>query len=276
MAKTALYFSFFFFLLLSCSGQNQTGRKQDSSIVLPSRGFCAHRGAMKTHPENTIPAFKAAINAGAQMIEMDVWLTKDKQMVIIHDNTVNRTTNGSGKVSGLTLADIKELDAGSWKSPEFKGVQIPTFEETLKIMPRNIWLNIHVKDDDETAMFAAQALKKANRLNQSFLACSANAAKTAKEICPDIFICNMDRQNSTDEYVANTIALGVKFIQLKGEITPEFEKQINIHVNYFGTDSPEKLKQLFQYQVDFPLVNDIVHTIQLGKNFNIKPVIPEF
>ena len=71
--------------------------------ALPSMGICAHRGAMETHPENTIAAFEEAIRLGAQMIEFDVRLTKDNIPVVIHDDTVDRTTDGSGPVKQLTL-----------------------------------------------------------------------------------------------------------------------------------------------------------------------------
>ncbi|MCK3682836.1 glycerophosphodiester phosphodiesterase family protein [Maribellus sp. YY47] len=282
MKNNVLDLALLLLTVFSCIGQNVSGQTANSAIVLPSRGFCAHRGAMKTHPENTIPAYQAAINAGAHMIELDVWLTKDGEMVVIHDNTVDRTTNGSGRISELTLAKIKKLDAGSWKSPEFEGVRIPTFEEALKVMPRNIWLNIHMKEENEAPALVAEVLKKENRLHQAFLACSVEAAKKAREKVPEILICNMDQQFSTEDYVNTTINSEADFIQLSGEITPDFEqhiqrlKQKNIRVNYFGTDSPEKIKLLFQYQVEFPLVNDIVHTIELGKDYGITPVVPEF
>ena len=91
------------------------------SIRLPKRGLCAHRGAMDTHPENTLSAFREAIRSGAHMIEFDVRLTADGVPVIIHDPSVDRTTDGEGEVGGLTCAEIKELDAGKWKGPEFEG-----------------------------------------------------------------------------------------------------------------------------------------------------------
>lgn len=134
--------------------------KQQEESQLPARGLCAHRGAMNTHPENTIASFKAAVDAGAQMIELDVWLTKDNKMVVIHDAAVDRTTNGSGKIVNLSLSEIKKLDAGSWKSPEFKGEKIPTFEEALSVIPRNIWINVHIKGEDETPVLAALLLQK--------------------------------------------------------------------------------------------------------------------
>ncbi len=242
--------------------------KQQEESPLPAHGLCAHRGAMNTHPENTIASFKAAVEAGAQMIELDVWLTKDNKMVVIHDATVDRTTNGSGKIVNLSLSEIKKLDAGSWKSPEFKGEKIPTFEEALSAIPRNIWINVHIKGEDETPVLAALLLQKENRLHQAFLACKVAAAERTKKVVPGIMICNMERQESTWDYVNATIAKKADFIQLIGEITPEYArytkvlKKNGIRINYFGTDSPETLKLLFSYGVDFPLVNDIVYSIK--------------
>ena len=86
---------------------------------MPSRGICAHRGASDTHPENTLAAFREAIQLGAHMIEFDVALSKDGQLVLMHDTTVDRTTDGDGPVSELTLAELKKLDAvGSKNSAE--------------------------------------------------------------------------------------------------------------------------------------------------------------
>jgi glycerophosphoryl diester phosphodiesterase len=256
------------FLLVNgtCAAQ-VVSKQQEKSGKLPGRGLCAHRGAMATHPENTISAFRAAVEAGAQMVELDVWLTRDREMVVMHDATVDRTTNGTGKIADFTLAELKKLDAGSWKSNEFEGEKVPTFEEALRVLPRNVWINVHVKDDGETAVMAARLLQKQNRLYQAFLACSERAAEMAGKEVPGILICNMDRQDSPWEYVKETINMKADFIQLRGEITPEYAdfcrvlKKNGVRINYFGTDSPEELKMLFDYGVDFPLVNDIVHTV---------------
>ena len=91
----------------------------------------AHRGYSARYPENTASAFDAAISAGADMIELDVCITKDRVPVVIHDQTLERTTDGAGMVSEFNLSELKKLDAGSWFSPEFKGESIPTLEEIL-------------------------------------------------------------------------------------------------------------------------------------------------
>lgn len=91
----------------------------------------AHRGASGYAPENTLAAFRRAVALGATFIETDLQLTRDARFVAIHDDSVDRTTNGRGKVHDLTLTEIRSLDAGSWFSSEFAGERIPTLEELL-------------------------------------------------------------------------------------------------------------------------------------------------
>ena len=106
-----------------------------------------HRGDRKNFPENTMPAFQAIIDMGADAIETDVRMTKDGHLVLIHDRDVVRTTNGQGFVDQMTLEEIKALDAGFWKGDEFKGVQIPTVEEFLELIaPTNIIINWELKE----------------------------------------------------------------------------------------------------------------------------------
>ena len=91
----------------------------------------AHRGASGHAPENTVAAFKKAVTLGATFIETDLQLTRDARLVAIHDETVNRTTNGKGAVHDMTLAELRRLDAGSWFGSEFAGERIPALEEVL-------------------------------------------------------------------------------------------------------------------------------------------------
>jgi len=249
---------------------------------LPERGLCAHRGAMDTHPENTLAAFREAIDAGAHMIELDAYLTKDSHLAVIHDSTVDRTTDGTGEVSDFTLAEIQKLDAGSWKSPKFEGERIPSLHEALGIMPSNIWLNVHLKGGKTLGVKAARMIVRENRQRQAFLACGKDAAEGARAVVPDILICNMDRQKSSWDYVNETIAMKANFIQLLKPISPEFPEytrkltENGVRINYFGTDSPEELYELFNTGVQFPLVNSIVSTMQAVKKMGIYPVKREF
>jgi glycerophosphoryl diester phosphodiesterase len=92
----------------------------------------AHRGASAAAPENTIAAFEQAIADGADGIELDLHLSRDDQLVVIHDASVGRTTNGSGSVRDHTLRELKRLDAGGWRGPKFEGQRIQTLQEVLE------------------------------------------------------------------------------------------------------------------------------------------------
>ena len=107
--------------------------------------WIAHRGASGYAPENTMAAFEKAWDMGADMIELDVQLSSDHQVVVIHDTKVNRTSGGKGLVQNLTLKKLKELDAGSWYDPQFSGQRIPTLDEVLKRFGGKIPLLIEMK-----------------------------------------------------------------------------------------------------------------------------------
>lgn len=258
---------------------------QKSGIKMPERGLCAHRGCMDTHPENTLPAFKEAVRLGAQMIEFDIQLTKDSAMVIMHDDGVDRTTDGSGNVSEMTFAQIRALDAGIKKSEQFKGTQVPTFEETLAMMPGNVWLNCHLKGDAAVGAKAAALLAKSGRLHQAFLTCSEKAAVAARQIVPDIMICNGENnyRKNTPKYVQATIDMKANFIQLLRHEPGEDRKasmlalkQNNLKINYFYAKSPEELDGLYTEGVDFVLVNNVADFIPAVKKAGIEMIIPTY
>lgn len=111
-----------------------------------------HRGLMFQAPENTLAGFEACMNLRLGL-ELDIQRTKDGVLVLMHDSEVNRTTNGKGKVSEISLAELKKLDAGSWFDPSFEGERVPTFEEFLLRLARHSNSNplvcVDVKIDDE-------------------------------------------------------------------------------------------------------------------------------
>jgi len=108
----------------------------------------AHRGSSGTHPENTIAAFTEAACLAIHGVEFDVHLTKDGELVVIHDERIDRTSNGIGFVKDMTLAELKAFDFGSWFSPDFKGQTIPTLHEVLQLFADTTHhLNIELKSD---------------------------------------------------------------------------------------------------------------------------------
>jgi glycerophosphoryl diester phosphodiesterase len=106
--------------------------------------FFAHRGASAHAPENTFAAFQLAFEQGAQLIEYDVKLTADKQVVVIHDQTVDRTTNGKGKVDQLPLSELKKLDAGSWFDEKYRGESIPTLDDVFESVANKLFMNVEL------------------------------------------------------------------------------------------------------------------------------------
>lgn len=108
----------------------------------------AHRGCSGAYPENTLVAFRAAAELPITGVEIDVHLTRDGEIVVIHDEKVNRTTNGKGYVKDKTLKELHELDCGSWYSEEWSGEKIPTLDEIFDIFEdTNHRLNIELKTD---------------------------------------------------------------------------------------------------------------------------------
>lgn len=110
----------------------------------------AHRGSKGTHPENTLPAFEEAVNCSAEGIELDVHLSQDGHLIVMHDEKVDRTTDGKGRITDMTLAQIKELDGGSWFSEKFAGTKIPTLQEVTLFLQEKGYrgtLNIEIKTD---------------------------------------------------------------------------------------------------------------------------------
>jgi len=104
-----------------------------------------HRGAAGYCPENTISSFKKAVELGVDYLELDIQMTKDRKLVVIHDPTVNRTTNGKGKVKDFTLQEIQRLDAGSWFHCNFAGEKIPSLSEVFDEFAGKIGILIELK-----------------------------------------------------------------------------------------------------------------------------------
>lgn len=118
----------------------------------------AHRGASGHCPENTLAAFRRAIELGADMVELDCQLTRDGEVVVIHDDTLDRTTTGRGAVAVRTLAEIRALDAGSWFSPQFAGERVPTLAEVVDCLRGKVALNLEMKGEADPGTLEVQCL----------------------------------------------------------------------------------------------------------------------
>jgi len=157
--------------------------------------IASHRGGGATAPENTLPAISAALAAGFDYVEVDVALTADRQPVLMHDTTVDRTTDGHGRLSSLTLAQVQRLDAGAWFHADYAGTAVPTFGEFLDVLAgagqRAI---VEFKGEwDAAAVQAAVAEVTARNLERrvavsSFDARTLAMAGSASSVLPRLFI----------------------------------------------------------------------------------------
>lgn len=170
----------------------------------------AHRGASRIAPENTLAGFRAAVELGADAIELDVQRCADGHLVILHDLTLERTTDGFGPVAARSLSELKRLDAGRWFGTRFAGERIPTLEEALEAIPRNVVLFVELKlpappepAPEGIELQLAGALGRAGRLGTCVIssfdaACLARAKAAMPEACCGfLFAGDGERQLST-------------------------------------------------------------------------------
>ncbi|HQE82168.1 MAG TPA: glycerophosphodiester phosphodiesterase family protein [Candidatus Hydrogenedentes bacterium] len=141
--------------MTGCATMGRTGRRDSGIDVV------AHRGASAKAPENTLAAFRLAQELKADWFELDCTLTKDGEVICIHDGTVDRTTNAKGEVSRMALAELKKLDAGTWKHPDYAGEPLPTLAETLDFAKGKIGVYIEIKDSADDAELEQAILDRA-------------------------------------------------------------------------------------------------------------------
>ncbi|MEQ4207401.1 glycerophosphodiester phosphodiesterase family protein [Actinopolymorpha sp. B9G3] len=122
-----------------------TATASSASLARTEGVVAAHRGASRLAPENTVNAFQTALSKGAAALELDVHLTSDDQLVVIHDSHLDRTTSGTGAVRSLSTDEVQALDAGSWYGADFAGERVPTLDEVLELTQGRARLNIELK-----------------------------------------------------------------------------------------------------------------------------------
>ena len=251
-------------------------------------GACAHRGDVARAPENTLAAIRSAIEGGAQQVEFDVQFTSDRALVIMHDDTVDRTTDGSGRVSDLTRAELRALDAGSWYHESFRGTTIPLLAEVLAIVPPQVLCNVHIKGDVELAQAVARVIASTGTIDRCFLTLGGpgalEACAAARAAVGDIMLClghpaaspvNDDTARIPPHLLEPyRLSDGVvpfratmDFVQLyHWEEEPPVDMvaesvrllhQRGIRVNYCCADREEKIVSLADAGVDFILTDDV-------------------
>jgi len=222
----------------------------------------AHRGFSGKWPENTLPAFAAAFDIGAEIIEYDLHPSRENIPVVIHDSTVDRTTDGHGEISSMPLAAIKELNASWWEgshaedgfrrtSPFSESAQIPTFAELLEVFAGRVGMNIQIKSNPPPKMLAAVCrLFRHHRLYASaYLSVSSYLEGLAvRELDANIPLCILEDQNHMDvAAVHRQHEFGACCVQpMRRDVAPELcatARKIGLPTNVFWANDAATVEQ---------------------------------
>jgi len=237
----------------------------------------AHRGASAYYPENTMLSFEKALEMGATGIETDVQLTKDGVLVLIHDEMVNRTTNGAGFVADYTYRELNKLDAGGWMGEEFTGIKIPTVEELIYLtLDKNIIINFEIKngivnyEDIEQKLIDLIYKHKINRKvilssfnHYSLVKCN----KISKGINTGVLYMEGIYKPYNYAKTVGANAIHPYFHAINEEVIKETQKH-RTQINVFTVDDEEKMKFFLDMKVDGIITNcpDKLHKIIVDNN----------
>ena len=236
--------------------------------TLPYPRICAHRGFSTIAPENSLPAYGAAVALGAQEIEFDLWDTKDGELVSIHDPVLDRVSDGSGFVYDYTYEELLQFDFGSKKSEHYRGLKIIRFEEILKKFACTTIMNIHVKIWDNNRpdpMYEkiAGLLRQYNCEKHCYMMTTSDKAlREFHEVAPEIARC-VGFDGVKDDMLRmpdRAIALGCEKVQLFkpyfDQSSVDYAHEHGILCNVFWADDPEEAKKYIGMGIDCILTND--------------------
>ncbi len=248
-------------------------RPAGPGVVLPDAEMpyprvCAHRGFNTIAPENSMPAFGAAVALGAEEIEFDLWTTSDGEIVSTHDARLDRVSDGEGYVWEHTLEELRRLDFGCKYSEEFSGLRIPTFAEILEKFSCRCVMNVHIKTSNRESYrfdpaWIAKIVELVRRYDCEkyvyFMSGDDRVQELLARIAPDICRC-VGYGSGAGDQVERALKYGCGKIQIfKDEFTPELIERAHangILVTAFYADTPERARMYLDLGVETVLTND--------------------
>lgn len=243
----------------------------------PTPIILAHRGDLAHAPENTLPSFQQAIQKGADGVELDAKLTADGRVIVIHDATVDRTTNGRGRVASLTLEAIRKLDAGGWFNEKFSGIKVPLLEEVFETVGREKLINIHLTNypapRNGLALKVCELIKKHNNHGQIlFSSFFPSDLKDAAQILPEVPRGLLAMPGVMGIWVRSFGFMFGDYQALHPHITSASREQVQRahrlkrRVHVWTANKPEEIMRLWHWGVDGILTDDPQVAIQaLGR-----------
>jgi glycerophosphoryl diester phosphodiesterase len=234
----------------------------------------AHRGFRSRYPENTLSAFSAAVEHGIFMIELDVALTRDRQVIVIHDDTLDRTTTGHGLVNQMNLSDIQRLDAGSWFGSQFSKETVPTLEQVFQNLGGRCVINVEIKSvaveyDDPKDAVEKQVLRMIHdyHLREMTLISSFNPHVLSRlnRIDPTVPVALLSNQELDDDtlYILNDLnafSWNPDYRKLSRKQTEQVHKQ-GIKVLPYTVNGNKAIQQVLGMGVDGLITDDPVEAV---------------
>lgn len=219
----------------------------------------AHRGLSATYPENTLPAFEQALRLDVDAIEFDVHMSRDGELVITHDDRIDRCSNGTGRVRDLTFEELRRLDFGNWKAPEFAGTRIPTLTEVLDLVEERrpgLYLCVELKEDDcVCARKVIRELERRNRLgNCSIISFQPGMLYFARGMNENVFPHGFIHESELglpekEGYLKLVRRVGVSRGELSGAFSAKLHA-LGIEVDSWAADNEEELRRMLDCDVD--------------------------
>ena len=217
----------------------------------------AHRGASGHAPENTLASFRRAVALGATFIETDLHLSRDARFVAIHDDTVNRTTNGQGTVRDMTLAELRRLDAGTWFGSEFSGERIPTLEEILEFAKKNdvvFYLELKASGAWGGEHVLIGALRESGEIARTVvISFDASLLAAARRIEPTLMT-GLLYDGQIDNPLDKAVEVGARQLAVKGDlVTPGLlseARRRDLQVVCWTVNQPAHMRLLMAAGVD--------------------------
>jgi len=212
--------------------------------------FVGHRGASYLAPENTAAAAKLGWELGADGVEIDIYVTPDNKVMVIHDKTTKRTTGTDYKVSETKSKVLRKLDAGKWKDEKYTGEKIPFLKEILKAIPNDKYLVIEIKTGPEIFPALEKVIKKSGKEKQiKFIAFSWESITTAKKIFPDNDCYWLtSKANKLDEKINECAEIGLAGVDVHSKLVTAENmakaKKLGLDVWCWTVDSPVEAKRL--------------------------------
>lgn len=221
-----------------------------SFSLLAQVEIVGHRGAAYLAPENTVASTKLGWELGADGVEIDIYLTPDNRVVVIHDKSTKRTTGADLIVSKTSSKKLRKLDAGKWKDEKYAGEKIPFLKEVLKEIPKDKYLVIEIKTGPEIFPALEKTIKKSGKLKQvKFIAFSWESITTAKKLFPDndcYWLTSVDKDLNAK--INECAAAGLTGVDVNSKlVTPENmnkAKKLGLDVWCWTVDSPEEAKRV--------------------------------